>query len=215
MASLEDSWKEATSDLDGAVCDAWFARLQEAYSEEKRTYHNLDSLREKLNHFYEIKDNLKNPQAVLLAIFFQNFEYDPKALDGENKNLDHFNAFADEANIPPDAGRREDACALLKVAATHSTEAHKVDGAFGIDDAHYFLDLDMAVLGSSSDSYAEYRERIRGEYSFLSEPMYTALRLKVLQNFLQIPNIFATMEFREKLEEQARQNIQTEVELLS
>lgn len=63
--------------------------------------------------------------------------------------------------------------------ATHSTEAHKVGGAFGGEDAHYFLDLDMAVLGSSPDSYAEYRERIRGEYSFLSEPMYTALRLKV------------------------------------
>lgn len=65
------------------------------------------------------------------------------------------------------------------MAATHSTEAHKVGGAFGGEDAHYFLDLDMAVLGSSPDSYAEYRERIRGEYSFLSEPMYTALRLKV------------------------------------
>lgn len=38
----------------------------------------------------------------------------------------------------------------------------------------------MAVLGSSPESYAEYREKIRGEYSFLSEPMYTALRLKVI-----------------------------------
>lgn len=81
--------------------------------------------------------------------------------------------------ILQDAELREETCALLKVAATHSTEAHKVGGAFGNEDAHYFLDLDMAVLGSSPDSYAEYRERIRGEYSFLSEPMYTALRLKV------------------------------------
>lgn len=79
-----------------------------------------------------------------------------------------------------DAELREETCALLKMAATHSTEAHKVGGAFGGEDAHYFLDLDMAVLGSSPDSYAEYRERIRGEYSFLSEPMYTALRLKVI-----------------------------------
>lgn len=64
-----------------------------------------------------------------------------------------------------------------------------MDGAFGIDDAHYFLDLDMAVLGSSPDSYAEYRERIRGEYSFLSEPMYTALRLKV--SFIKLEFFFS------------------------
>jgi len=80
-----------------------------------------------------------------------------------------------------DAELRGETCALLKVAATHSTEAHKVGGAFGGEDAHYFLDLDMAVLGSSPDIYTEYRERIRGEYPFLSEPMYTALRLKVSQ----------------------------------
>lgn len=215
MASIEESWKEATEGLDSSVCDTWFTKLQEAYSEEKRTYHNLDSLREKLNCYYEIKDNLKNPQAVLFALFFQNFEYDPKALDGENKNLEYFNAFADEAEIPADSPLREQASELLKVAATHSTDAHKIGGAFGGEDAHYFLDLDMAVLGSSAENYADYREKIRGEYSFLSEPMYTALRLKVLQNFVQIPNIFATKEFREKYEEQARQNIQAEVELLS
>lgn len=83
------------------------------------------------------------------------------------------------------------------MAATHSTEAHKVGGAFGSEDAHYFLDLDMAVLGSPPDSYAEYRERIRGEYSFLSEPMYTALRLKVSQIAQGIPNYSSGILFSE------------------
>ncbi|XP_043280397.1 uncharacterized protein [Venturia canescens] len=215
MASLEDLWKEATEGFDTAVSETWFNRLNEVYSDEKRTYHNMNSLSEKLSHYNEIKDQLKNPQALLLAVFFQNFEYDPKALDGESQNLDHFNTFADEAGISPDNEVRIETCALLKVASTHSTEEHKVGGAFGGEDAHYLLDLDMAILGSSPEAYTDYREKIRGEYSFLSEPMYTALRLKVLQNFVQIPNIFATKEFREKFEEQARLNIQAEVELLS
>lgn len=73
--------------------------------------------------------------------------------------------------------------ALLRAASTHSTEAHKVGGAFGGEDAHYLLDLDMAALGAEADKYAEYRDKIRGEYSFLSEPMYTALRLKVYFSF--------------------------------
>ncbi|XP_046744491.1 uncharacterized protein LOC124410286 [Diprion similis] len=215
MASIEESWKVATEGLNSDVCDTWIIKLQDVYSEEKRTYHNLDYLQDKLLHYYEIKDNLTNPRAVLLALFFQNFEYDPKALDCEEKNLQHFISFADEAEIPANGELRNEVCALLKAAATHSTDAHKVGGAFGEEDAHYLLDLDMAILGAEPEKYTEYTERVRGEYGFLSAPMYTALRLKVLQNFLQIPNIFATKEFREKFEEQARKNIQAEVVLLS
>ncbi|XP_011497295.1 PREDICTED: uncharacterized protein LOC105361737 [Ceratosolen solmsi marchali] len=215
MVSSEESWKEATEGLEENACDSWLTRIQENYSEDKRTYHTLDSLSEKLQHYQDIKYNLKNPKAVLFALFFQNFEYDPKALDGENKNLDHFTNFAKEAGMSADSELLADTQVLLKATSTHSTEAHKVDGAYGGEDAHYLLDLDMAILGAEPDKYSNYREKIRGEYLFLSEPMYTALRLKVLQNFLQIPNIFATKEFREKYEEQARTNIQSEIELLS
>lgn len=71
MASVEDSWREATEGLDEGVCESWLTRLQEVYSEEKRTYHNLDSLREKLQQYHDVKDSLKNPKAVLLALLFQ------------------------------------------------------------------------------------------------------------------------------------------------
>lgn len=85
-----------------------------------------------------------------------------------------------DATFSQDSELLTETQALLRAASTHSTEAHKVGGAFGGEDAHYLLDLDMAVLGAEPDKYAEYRDKIRGEYSFLSEPMYTALRLKVL-----------------------------------
>ena len=71
MTSVESSWKEATDGLDVGVCDAWLSRLQESYSDEKRTYHNLESLNEKLQHYADVKDKLKNPKAVLLALLFQ------------------------------------------------------------------------------------------------------------------------------------------------
>lgn len=31
---------------------------------------------------------------------YYSFEYEPKAMDDEDKNLEHFNTFADETNIP-------------------------------------------------------------------------------------------------------------------
>ncbi|CAG2053919.1 unnamed protein product [Timema podura] len=70
--------------------------------------------------------------------------------------------------------------ALLQAASTSSTEEHKTPGVFGTDDLHYFLDLDMAILGSSPEHYVEYTSIVRREYAFLSDNMYRSLRLKVL-----------------------------------
>lgn len=73
----------------------------------------------------------------------------------------------------------------------------------------------MAVLGSPQERYAQYINNIHNEYSFLDSKSYKCLRTKVLQSFLLIPNIFATKEFREKFEEQARKNIQEELNNLT
>lgn len=68
---------------------------------------------------------------------------------------------------------------LLHAAATHSTDAHKTDGMYGSEDLHFFLDIDMAVLGSSPEHYSEYTAKVQQEYAFLPETMYRSLRLKV------------------------------------
>ena len=70
-STVEEAWEEATEGLDKVVCDSWLVRLQETYSDEKRTYHNLDSLKDKLQHYDDVKCSLKNPKAVLLALLFQ------------------------------------------------------------------------------------------------------------------------------------------------
>lgn len=68
---------------------------------------------------------------------------------------------------------------LLRAAATHSTDAHKTDGMYGSEDLHFFLDIDMAILGSSPEHYSEYITKVQQEYAFLTETMYRSLRLKV------------------------------------
>ena len=68
---------------------------------------------------------------------------------------------------------------LLHAATTHSTDAHKTDGMYGSEDQHYFLDIDMAVLGSSPEHYSEYAAKVQQEYAFLPETTYRNLRLKV------------------------------------
>lgn len=50
---------------------------------------------------------------------------------------------------------------------------------YGRDDKHYFLDIDMAILGAPADEYNSHAKQVREEYSFLPDDVYKNLRLKV------------------------------------
>lgn len=73
----------------------------------------------------------------------------------------------------------EDVISLLKVAATNSTDEHKIEGCFGCEDKHYFLDIDMAILGMGPEDYKKYTKHVRAEYDFLDDQTYKDLRIKV------------------------------------
>jgi Uncharacterized protein conserved in bacteria len=82
---------------------------------------------------------------------------------------------------------------LLQAAATHSTDAHKTEGQYGNEDLHFFLDLDMAALGSEPEHYSDYIAKVQKEYAFLPETMYNNLRLKVrnyCDNMLMFPKLW-------------------------
>ncbi|KRZ24917.1 hypothetical protein T4B_14797 [Trichinella pseudospiralis] len=87
--------------------------------------------------------------------------------------------------------------------------------AFKTEDAYYFYDIELAILGSNSSDYADYKSQTRQEYSRMSDEAYRTKRLSVLKTFLQIPNIFRTKLFSEEFEQNARRNICGEVEELS
>lgn len=73
----------------------------------------------------------------------------------------------------------EEVISLLKVGATNSTDEHKIEGCFGCEDKHYFLDIDMAILGTGPDDYKKYTKHVRAEYDFLDDQTYKDLRIKV------------------------------------
>lgn len=68
---------------------------------------------------------------------------------------------------------------LLEATGTNITEEHMANNLYGRDDKHYFLDIDMAILGAPSEEYNSYTKQVREEYSFLTDEFYKNLRLKV------------------------------------
>nr|SVE75584.1 EOG090X00VK [Daphnia hispanica] len=100
---------------------------------------------------------------------------------------------------------------LTEASLINSTPVHLTPSATGTSDVHYFLDIEMATLGSSPGEYADTLVMMRSEYGCTSDDDYFELRLKVLRYFLQIPNIYATEDFRSRYDMQARNNIIKEI----
>ncbi|XP_014257749.1 uncharacterized protein LOC106671364 isoform X2 [Cimex lectularius] len=212
--NLEEIWNELTKDLPDEKNDWWF-KIVEKLNDSKRKCHNLSYLEKKFALYESVKHLIKNKAAVRFALFFSYFEYGPIILNSHERNINHFQQFATECKISQDSILYKDVVMLLQCTGSCITEEHKQAGVYGCEDKHYFLDLDMVILGSEPDVYAEYWDKEREEYDFLPVDMYNSLRVKVLRTFLLIPNIFATKEFRDKYEENARKNIQADVSLIN
>uniref|UniRef100_A0A8D8Y9K6 Uncharacterized protein n=1 Tax=Cacopsylla melanoneura TaxID=428564 RepID=A0A8D8Y9K6_9HEMI len=213
---LERTWEAITASygIDDNFRDEWWIKILQNYSDEKRKYHNLNFLENKFKHLDEVKNNIKNINVMSFAIFFQYLEYDPsQGMKCQDKNLEQFWKFINEARISnqDDTGIYSEVTYLLNI---ESTDEHKSPGVYGSDDIHYFLDLDMLELGTQPEEYLSYTQKLREEYDFLKDQFYFSLRIKLLQNFLQIPNIYATKEFRDRYESIARENIEQEIKRL-
>uniref|UniRef100_T1JP89 HD domain-containing protein n=1 Tax=Strigamia maritima TaxID=126957 RepID=T1JP89_STRMM len=213
-SDLKARWEVLTSSYSSEISEKWWLKLEEEYSQESRKYHNLQHIFQIFQHYDRCSSNLQSKDAVAFAVFFHDLTYNPKTSDNEEKSTEIFKNFAKDAQIPVESPLFVQVTDLILLTKTHLTDEHMEPGKTGCEDKHYFLDFDMAILGNSLEDYNVYSEQIRQEYNFLSDLMYNALRVKVLKSFLQIPYIFATDEFRQKYEEQARQNIQAEIERL-
>jgi len=89
--------------------------------------------------------------------------------------------------------------------------ATKHNKATNDSDTKYLIDIDLAILGSSSDRYDLYRTNIRKEYAWVKKSAYAMGRKNILENFLRKKRIYLTDYFYEKYEIAARSNITDEI----
>ncbi|KRY68989.1 hypothetical protein T4A_14058, partial [Trichinella pseudospiralis] len=209
-------WFELTDFADSSVKIKWWERICNAYNHPLRQYHSLKRIWQLFKYYDQCRHLLSNAKAVAFAIFFHNICYDPNSNSNEQESAMVFQEFADEAHY-------EDASFFQHMSLDLSLNANivldmivhknlqKADSplAFKTEDAYYFYDIELAILGSNSSDYADYKSQTRQEYSRMSDEAYRTKRLSVsvLKTFLQIPNIFRTKLFSEEFEQNARRNI--------
>lgn len=193
---------ELAADLSAA--ETVFAELVTAYGDPTRHYHNLEHIQDLLNGAESVQNLAESMPVIKLAIWFHDYIYDPQAQDNELKSAIYAEQVLTQLNV--DSQIIQLVKQIILSTQKHQPLVNTVDNLI-------LLDLDLAILGTSSDRYQQYVTLIRQEYSWLSDRDFYQGRKRVLQNFLTRTRIYYTDYFYQQLEPQARTNITEEVGL--
>ena len=204
---LKRKWGNLSSlyTADETLQDDLFQIIQGKYSEKSRFYHNFSHVKTLLGLFESFADKTRDPQAIQFAIWFHDLIYDTRKSDNEAESARLASEMLDKLRVNMETiGLTRD---LILATKDHS-------GRNLAYDAKLFLDMDLAILGMSTEIYKEYSLAIRQEYSWVSESMYRQGRKKVLKSFVERDKIYFTDEMIARYEAQARKNIISEIKSL-
>jgi predicted metal-dependent HD superfamily phosphohydrolase len=208
-----------SSKLDFHTKSVIYKVIEARYSEDHRSYHTLEHVEEllKLSSIYELQ--LRDPVAVNLSILFHDVVYDPRSKTNEEDSAELF------LNLLGPFLHED----LLEKVYNYiiATKSHAVLNSAD-KDLQFFIDMDMSIVGVDPERYVAYARKIRKEYQFVPEHDYIVGRAAVLESFIgdtkdngsgscsgePSAHIFATPEFRDKYEAQARRNIALECDTL-
>ena len=196
-ALLARSWQRAWATLGLPAPDGLMQHLLTAWAEPQRHYHTTQHLRECLAQLEPALDLATHPGEVELALWFHDAVYDPKGKDNEARSADW--ACQALAQAGADAAVQQRVRVLI-MATCHDAEPTDPD-------ARLLVDIDLAILGAEPARFAEYDAQVRAEYRWVPGWLYRRKRKQVLAGFLARPVIYGTERFRERLEGQARENL--------
>jgi predicted metal-dependent HD superfamily phosphohydrolase len=203
-SSLKERWYHLfsgfTSSTNRSVDEVW-NQITKSYGAPERKYHNLEHLQEMFEEFDRIEEEISQPDAVALAIFFHDVYYDPTG----NRNEEESAALAEEilSDFNFDQRLIKEVKSLILASKT---------GSFPINsDQQFMVDIDRSILGKSPDKYANYRNQIRQEYSLYPEKAFLIGRKHFIRSLLGNASIYLTAPFKERLEKQAIKNLTEEL----
>lgn len=173
-----------------------FEDLSARYNEPHRHYHNLRHIEECLAELETIHLNDEDRLVVELAIWFHDAIYETLRQDNEEKSAELFRSKS--VGIPDSVV--EHVAALILNTRFHDSSPNDPVAAV-------FIDIDLAILGASTERFREYDDAIRSEYSWVPELLYNMKRRKALRRFLDRDRIYTTPTFFERLELNARENL--------
>ena len=197
--------------IEPVILEALWQDIAMRYNETQRAYHSLQHIQQLFTQFEQIKHFLNEPHLIALALFYHDVIYEPTCVDNELKSAEYA---VESLNSYLSAAQCQHIYTLIMMTASHQIDKNDdwLDKAKK-GDAAYLLDMDLSILGASWSEYQQYAKAIRQEYAYVLDADYRVGRISVLKGLLAHPTLYLT-DYYERLEKQARENIQHEIKIL-
>ena len=207
IAFLKDQWDDLSSfyTSDNDIKENSFQIINDRYSEKSRFYHNLSHVKTLLDLLESLGNKPQNRNAIRFSIWFHDVVYDTKENDNEEESTRLASQMMSKLHV--DVETIGVVSSLILATKNHSGDNLSEDNKL-------FLDMDLAILGMREEIYSKYSRAIREEYFWVPELIYRRERRKVLESFLAREAIYSTDEMKKRFEEQARKNINGEINSL-
>ena len=189
------------NNIDINIAIAMCEKLVDAYSEPNRHYHSMTHVYSCLNLLDGLPVSGQTKDILEFATWFHDYIYDPQSDTNELESAEFASNWLAAQNVPY-ANEVEE---IIELTADHGNEV------LTDDVQQIFHDLDMAILGATSDDYMHYARSIRKEYEHLTDKEYRTGRASFLSAVDKKEAIYKTDAFRDLFELNARENIRSEL----
>ncbi|MGW2471600.1 HD domain-containing protein [Streptomyces sp. NPDC001665] len=176
------------------------------WAEPQRKYHTTAHLAAVLDRIDALAGHAADADAVRLAAWFHDAVYRPDRSENEERSAVLAERALPEAGVP--GAVTGEVARLVRLTVTH-------DPAAGDTNGEVLCDADLAILAAPPKEYGEYAAQVREEYGFVPDEAFREGRAAVLRQLLGLPRLFRTPYGMREWEPRARQNLLTELELLT
>lgn len=202
---LRAAWAEASAGVGAQHDESLLVEVVQRYDEPHREYHGLAHLAHVVSVVSSMQDLCEDFASTVIAAFFHDVVYVIGRSDNETASAQFAGEHLRRLGAEPDA------IAKVEVMIV-ATDDHVVPNGAPADTA-VLLDADLAILGTDTETYDHYVERVRREYAAIPDDAWRVGRAAVLESFLRRDRIFLTPRGHE-WEVPARSNLQRELSIL-
>lgn len=184
--------------------DMYWREINWFYNHKNLHYHTLQHLSDMLIELLNVKIFIKDWNAVVFALFYHDCVYNTANFDNEEQSAKIAYQRLSEINVPQEILSKVNELIL-------ATKYHRKNQD---QDINYFIDADLSILGQSTAKYSVYSKNIRKEYEQFPTEIYNHGRKNVLKKFITQDQIYKTDHFNYLYEQQARENLDFEINQL-